>query len=171
MLMSYWILPLIFIFHDFEEMIFVPIWKKQQADLMSQMKKPFFGRTRGGSSFDVGVLIIFTMLVIVSGISFITDNPNLYVAGLVAYGIHFWLHVKMCLQVHRYVPGIVTATLETPLMIWIVAQYVSLGKLNLIGFISYLIILCVVFFSTMSILHWKIMPKVQRRLHQPSLFK
>ncbi|WP_353851762.1 HXXEE domain-containing protein [Ligilactobacillus cholophilus] len=28
-LFNYWILPLIFIFHDLEEIIMVPIWKKK----------------------------------------------------------------------------------------------------------------------------------------------
>ncbi|MFC6181304.1 HXXEE domain-containing protein [Lactiplantibacillus daowaiensis] len=171
MLMSYWILPLLFMLHDFEEVIFVPIWKRQKADLMKKLRKPFFGTVTNGSAFDVGVFVFFSLMIIISAICFVTHNQALYVATVSVFGIHFLLHLKMCLQVHQYVPGIITALIETPLVIWIIGKYFGLGQIALLNFVIYLIILYSIIFSTMYMMHWKVMGKVQQKLEQPTLFK
>ncbi|WP_369670995.1 HXXEE domain-containing protein, partial [Enterococcus faecium] len=39
MLLDYWMLPILFILHDFEEMIMMPIWKRQHNQRLRKMKK------------------------------------------------------------------------------------------------------------------------------------
>ncbi|EGF47449.1 hypothetical protein AAULR_24696 [Lacticaseibacillus rhamnosus MTCC 5462] len=38
MLLDYWMLPILFILHDFEEMIMMPIWKRRHNQRLRQMK-------------------------------------------------------------------------------------------------------------------------------------
>ena len=42
-LFNVWMLPILFILHDFEEMIFMPLWKKRHRHKLVTFKKPFFG--------------------------------------------------------------------------------------------------------------------------------
>lgn len=54
-LFDVWMLPILFILHDFEEMIFMPLWKKRYRQKLVTFKKPFFGSVTQGSAFAVGV--------------------------------------------------------------------------------------------------------------------
>ena len=40
-LFNVWMLPILFILHDFEEMIFMPLWKKRHYQKLLSFKKPF----------------------------------------------------------------------------------------------------------------------------------
>ena len=50
-LFNIWMLPILFILHDFEEMIFMPLWKKRHHRKLLTFKKPFFGSVTQGSAF------------------------------------------------------------------------------------------------------------------------
>ena len=80
-----WILPILFILHDFEEMIFMPLWKKRYRQKLVAFKKPFFGSVTQGSAFAVGVLEEFIILLFISGLCQMTHNTVLYLAFVIAY--------------------------------------------------------------------------------------
>ena len=67
-LFNVWMLPILFILHDFEEMIFMPLWKKRHHQKLMTFKKPFFGSVTQGSAFAVGVLEEFVILLLISGL-------------------------------------------------------------------------------------------------------
>ena len=50
-LFNVWMLPILFILHDFEEMIFMPLWKKRHYQKLLTFKKPFLGSVTQGSAF------------------------------------------------------------------------------------------------------------------------
>ena len=54
-LFNVWMLPILFILHDFEEIIFMPLWKTRHHQKLETFKKPFFGSVTQGSAFAVGV--------------------------------------------------------------------------------------------------------------------
>ena len=49
-LFDVWMLPILFILHDFEEMIFMPLWKKRYRQKLVTFKKSFFGSVTQGSA-------------------------------------------------------------------------------------------------------------------------
>ena len=55
-LFNVWMLPILFILHDFEEMIFMPLWKTRHHQKLETFKKPFFGSVTQGSAFAVELL-------------------------------------------------------------------------------------------------------------------
>ena len=67
-LFDVWMLPILFILHDFEEMIFMPLWKKRYRQKLVTFKKSFFGSVTQGSAFAVGVLEEFVILLFISGL-------------------------------------------------------------------------------------------------------
>ena len=55
-LLGYWAPPILFILHDFEEMVFLPLWKRRSKFRALPNQADYFGETRDGSAFTVGVL-------------------------------------------------------------------------------------------------------------------
>ena len=51
-LFNVWMLPILFILHDFEEIIFMPLWKTRHHQKLETFKKPFFGSVTQGSALQ-----------------------------------------------------------------------------------------------------------------------
>ena len=163
-LFNVWMLPLLFILHDFEEMIVMPLWKIRHHQKLATFKIPFFGSVTQWSAFAVGVLEEFIILLFISGFCQLTHNSLLYLSFVVAYTSHFIIHYIMCLQFRGYVPGVVTVTLELPIVLIIIAHYWP-SDVSLLSVVVYLLLAMVIAFSNLKIMHL-IMPKIQTHLEK-----
>ena len=83
-LFNVWMLPILFILHDFEEIIFMPLWKTRHHQKLETFRKPFFGSVTQGSAFAVGVFEEFIILVFISGLCQMNHNTVLYLAFVIA---------------------------------------------------------------------------------------
>lgn len=163
-LFNVWMLPILFILHDFEEIIFMPLWKTRHYQKLLTFKKPFFGSVTQGSAFAVGVLEEFIILVFISGFCQITHNSLLYLSFVIAYTAHFIIHYIMCLQFRGYVPGVVTVTLELPMVLMIISHYWP-SEVSLLSVISYLFVAMALAYTNLKIMH-QMMPKIQISLEK-----
>lgn len=129
-----WILPIIFMLHDFEEIIMVGVWKmrhkeqlkylegRKTKDLMST-KIPYKD-FRSTASFSVAVLILFFSFSFISLLSCLFNSYYVWYGACFAFVIHCVLHFKMCIQLKSYVPGVSTATIFLPIgmfLLWYAA--------------------------------------------------
>ena len=163
-LFNVWMLPILFILHDFEEIIFMPLWKTRHHQKLETFKKPFFGSVTQGSAFAVGVLEEFIILVFISGFCQITHNSLLYLSFVIAYTAHFIIHYIMCLQFRGYVPGVVTVTLELPMVLMIISHYWP-SEVSLLSAISYLFVAMALAYTNLKVMH-QMMPKIQISLEK-----
>ena len=163
-LFNFWMLPILFILHDFEEMIVMPLWKIRHQQKLATLKKPYFGSVTQGSAFAVGVLEEFIILLLISGFCQITHNNLLYLSFVIAYTSHFIIHYIMCLQFRGYVPGVVTVTLELPMVLLIIFHYWP-SDISLLSVVVYLLLAMVIAFANLKIMHL-IMPKIQTHLEK-----
>ena len=163
-LFNVWMLPILFILHDFEEMIFMPLWKKRHHQKLMTFKKPFFGSVTQGSAFAVGVLEEFVILLLISGLCQMTHNTLLYLSFVIAYTSHFTIHYIMCLRFKSYVPGVVTASLELPIVLMIIFRYWP-SDISLLPVIVYLFIAMAIAYTNLKVMH-QIMPKIQLSLEK-----
>ena len=163
-LFNVWMLPILFILHDFEEMIIMPLWKIHHHQKLATFRKPFFGSVTQGSAFAVGVLEEFVILLFISGFCQLTHNNLLYLSFVIAYTSHFIIHYIMCLQFRGYVPGVVTVTLELPIVLIIIAHYWP-SDVSLLSVVVYLLLAMIIAFSNLKIMHL-IMPKIQTHLEK-----
>ena len=163
-LFNVWMLPILFILHDFEEMIFMPLWKKRYRQKLVAFKKPFFGSVTQGSAFAVGVLEEFVILLFISGLCQMTHNTVLYFSFVIAYTSHFMIHYIMCLQFRGYVPGVVTVTLELPIVLMIIFHYWP-SEGSLLSVIAYLFVAMALAYTNLKVMH-QIMPKIQISLEK-----
>lgn len=163
-LFNVWMLPILFILHDFEEIIFMPLWKTRHHQKLETFKKPFFGSVTQGSAFAVGVLEEFIILVFISGFCQITHNSLLYLSFVIAYTAHFIIHYIMCLQFRGYVPGVVTVTLELPIVLMVIFHYWP-SEVSLLSVIAYLFVAMALAYTNLKVMH-QIMPKIQISLEK-----
>ncbi|MGT2907311.1 HXXEE domain-containing protein [Streptococcus dentiloxodontae] len=120
-LFDYWMLPILFILHDFEEIIMVSDWKKRQRT--RSFSKNYFGQTSHTAAFSIAVLEEFIILLFLSGISQLSHLSLLYLAVCLAYTSHFLMHYVMCWRFKGYVPGVLSAALQLPVMYLIISHY------------------------------------------------
>ena len=163
-LFNVWILPILFILHDFEEMIIMHLWKIRHHQKLATFRKPFFGSVTQGSAFAVGVLEEFVILLFISGFCQLTHNNLLYLSFVIAYTAHFIIHYIMCLQFRGYVPGVVTVTLELPMVLMIISHYWPYD-VSLLSVVVYLLLAMIIAFTNLKIMHL-IMPKIQTHLEK-----
>lgn len=163
-LFNVWMLPILFILHDFEEMIIMPLWKIRHHQKLATFRKPFFGSVTKSSAFAVGVLEEFVILLFISGFCQLTHNNLLYLSFVIAYTAHFIIHYIMCLQFRGYVPGVVTVTLELPIVQMIISHYWS-SDVPLLSVFVYLLLAMIIAFTNLKIMHL-IMPKIQTHLEK-----
>ena len=110
-----------------------------------------------GLPLQLGVLEEFIILLFISGFCQLTHNSLLYLSFVVAYTSHFIIHYIMCLQFRGYVPGVVTVTLELPMVLMIIFHYWP-SDVSLLSVVVYLLLAMVIAFSNLKIMHL-IMPK------------
>ena len=70
----------------------------------------------------------------------------------------------MCLQFRGYVPGVVTVTLEWPMVLMIISHYWT-SDISLLSVVVYLLLAMVIAFTNLKIMHL-IMPKIQIHLEK-----
>ena len=163
MLLDYWMLPILFILHDFEEMIMMPIWKRRHNQPLRKMKKPFFGAVTNGQAFSVGVLEELIILIGVSLVSSVLHSDRLYLAFMVTYTLHFLMHYRMCFEFRGYVPGVISATLELPVMIGVIMTYWQRSQSTFGEFWGYVTVAFLIQFVNLRVMH-TLMPKIQAKM-------
>lgn len=158
---GYFTLPVLFILHDFEEMILVPFWKRTNRFQKNPRFHHYFGNTHNGAIFSIGVLEEFLILLLISALCSITENRRLYLCFLLAYSFHFLIHLKMCVSYHGYVPGIITCLLQLPMMVILIRHYFTLDFPTCLLFILTMFIV----YGNLLLMH-RLMPKWEAQLNR-----
>ena len=139
----------------------MPLWKKRAKFISLKETKigSFFGKVTDGSAFSTGVLEEFTVLLLVSAFCELNHNTRLYLSFCIAYMLHFIMHYTMCFRFKGYVPGVVTVTVQLPVMLLLIAHYWTMDWLTLIYFCAAMLIA----YTNLYVMH-HIMPHIQRIL-------
>ncbi|QUH19513.1 HXXEE domain-containing protein [Alkaliphilus sp. B6464] len=151
-----WFFPILFIFHDFEEIIFMQPWISknrrylcERFPMLSKRLLPHFDNITT-SSFAFGVAEEFILISIVTVISYLTNWYNLWVGLFIAFTLHLVIHCFQTLIVRKYVPAIITSIICLPICIYIIRHIVQLFQLStvvfysILGFIIMVVNLCII---------------------------
>lgn len=108
-----WALPVLFMLHDFEEIILVKVWRSRYAHELagSQMRKTPFGDFRSTDSFSIAVEIEFIVLIITALLSCVFNSYFIWYAMFFGFTFHFFIHFILCGRFKHYVPGAATSVL------------------------------------------------------------
>lgn len=112
-----WLLPVCFMFHDFEEILTVESWGKKNGPSINA-KLPRAMRNMYSSmmamttkKFATDVLFVYILIVTVTVAAVFFSFYLLFVAVLAIFLLHVFTHLGQSIYLKLYTPGVVTAVL------------------------------------------------------------
>ena len=111
-----WLLPVLFMLHDFEEIILVEAWRSRYADQLGKRRpgRLVFAGCKRTPAFSIGVAIEFFLLALITGLSGLTGRYGVWYGLLFAFTAHLVGHCVVPFLYRHYVPGVVTSVLLLP---------------------------------------------------------
>lgn len=120
-----WLLPLIYMLHDFEEIFMVEVWSKRyknEIDAAWPKRQPFglnYIQHCQTPTFAFTVYILFIISTTVSLLSLVFQTYFVWYGIFLGITLHFILaHVPICFKVKHYGPGIFSSIILLFPSIW-----------------------------------------------------
>ena len=131
-----WLFPILFMFHDFEEIIFMQAWISKNRNYLTHrfpalFKKlsPHFDQITT-SAFALGVAEEFVIISIITVISYVTNWYILWTGLFITFALHLVIHCIQALVIRKYVPAVITSIICLPICIYIISNGIKLFPLN-----------------------------------------
>ena len=127
--------PLLFIFHDLEEIIGMKRFVNRNADML-QRRYPFLYKrmrrftTEGFALAVMEELVVFSVLALAA---LYFDNSlcwNIWFGGFVGLAAHYVMHIGQALLIRRYIPALITSVICLPISVLILYRSYSLIEIN-----------------------------------------
>lgn len=154
-----WLFPIIFMFHEFEEIIFFKSWIEKNKDDLSErypkLAKRLLSRIEGLSlpAFTVAVAEEFLLLSIVTVLAVIFNWYLLWLAVFMGYFIHLLVHMVQSCVFRRYIPGIYTTMLSLVYCIYSICFILDNNLFSIAQIIIWTIIGCAIVFVNLIFAH------------------
>jgi hypothetical protein len=140
-----WLFLAAFIVHDFEEIIFVESWMRNNfIRVKSRLPKKFGGllaefSTITSSQFAIAVWIEFIFLTAATFLAVDYQNYIFFVGCNAVLLLHVLTHLGQSIYLRMYTPGVVSAVLVTfPFSIYLLYRLIHEGYVSSIEVIMYL---------------------------------
>ena len=116
-----WLFPILFILHDFEEILMITAWQEKNKQYIASRPGKFIPYNFKGSTSSIafGVAIEFLIISALTIISYLSNSFIGWFGLFTAFVIHLVLHIIMCINFKRYVPGVLTSILFLPICLFI----------------------------------------------------
>jgi hypothetical protein len=119
-----WLFPIIFMIHDFEEIVMMRPWLEKNRTYLSGRFPRLAARMLAhfeGLSTSAFALAVAVMFLIVSAATLIAVELDLYAlwaGALIGYFLHLIIHIVQFLVFRRYVPVVITSIVTAPYCVW-----------------------------------------------------
>lgn len=109
--MIIWLFPVLFMIHDFEEIIMINVWQQRNKQYIQNIKNKYipYDFSVSTEAFSIGVAEEFFIISIVTIISYLLNNYIVWIGLFIAFVLHFFFHIFMCINLKKYVPGVLTS--------------------------------------------------------------
>lgn len=119
-----YLFPIVFMLHDFEEIIMQQRWMERNADELCRrfpvLRKQIMQlRELSTTGFAIAVAEEFIIISGVSVYAVLSRHYFLWMALFLAFGIHLLVHVGQFVLLRRYIPAIVTSLLCLPYAVYV----------------------------------------------------
>lgn len=131
-----WLFPILFMFHDFEEIIFMQSWINRNRNylynrfpVLSKKLFPHFDQITT-SAFAIGVAEEFIIISIITVVSYVTNWYILWTGLFITFALHLVIHCFQALVLRKYVPAVITSIICLPICVYIIGHAVKLFPPN-----------------------------------------
>jgi hypothetical protein len=153
-----WLLVGLFVFHDGEEVLFLPAWVEKNKAVFDVLEnrlpylRHLFGLLRNNNQkqFSLSVLLLLLLLSLITGAAALFPSvvwiQNTLISATMIFTLHLIMHVLQSIFIKKIVPGAITSVLVFPasLYLWLhllEAAKMSLGYSLMIGAIGGVILI------------------------------
>lgn len=163
------LLPAVFLFHDFEEIIMMRPWMNRNRDELAA-RYPFMKKMiqknhdkLSTSGFAAGIFFIFLVLTSITIFSLYFDSYNWWFAAFIVLSLHFIVHIIQCIVYGKYVPVFITSVLSLPYSVYTYIKFMEVYPMSwqfillwiVIGSITSLFVMAAAFFIAGKFETWK----------------
>lgn len=119
-----WLFPVLFIFHDMEEIVgFIP-WHHKNYRMLEQkyprISKTYKNTSTEGFAFAVYEELIFCIIICI--ISLLKNQYGIWLGVLVACTLHFNIHIIQAIIIKRYIPALITSIIGVPVGLFLICR-------------------------------------------------
>jgi hypothetical protein len=143
-----WLFPIVFMFHDFEEIILGERWlKKNSGDIMGRIKKiapPFAARQleavfeKSAAELAFTVSLIFGLTFISAYLAVAYKAFGFFLLASLTFFLHGFMHVGQAIILRRYVPAVISSVLIViPYGLVLYWRLFAEGMVNISGLVIY----------------------------------
>ncbi len=128
--------PLLFIFHDMEEIIGMRSFITRNAEML-QRRFPFIYRQMCHSnteSFAIGVMEELVVFILIAIAALYFDNTlcwNIWFGAFFGLAAHYVMHIGQFIVIRKYIPAIITSVICLPISVWILYRCYGLMEFNI----------------------------------------
>lgn len=115
-----WMLPILFIVHDMEEIMGFGLWRQKNQKMLEE-KYPKIGnvyREYSTEGMAAAVMEEMILCLLVCCIARGTGFYGIWLGTFIAYTLHLLVHMGQSIIVRQYIPALATSILCLPLSVW-----------------------------------------------------
>ena len=118
-----WIFPVLFIFHDMEEVIWLPGFiEKNRQDIIKRypIAEKLLSAYKMGMSTEAFALAVYEELIVLVAICALVEITKsewamgIFYGGLIGFTVHLVIHILQSIAIKRYIPSLITSILTLP---------------------------------------------------------
>ncbi|AIQ13748.1 HXXEE domain-containing protein [Paenibacillus durus] len=168
--MIVWLLPVIFMLHDFEEVIMIRAWlQRNKSYIRARKGKPVpFNIQASTASFTVAVAIEFVILSVITILSYLLDNYVVWYGAFAGFTVHLVFHLYQWIRFKKYVPSALTSVVFLPVCCYFLYKSAVFLGYDALTLILSTLIFTVIIAVNIAVLH-KLMVRFDRWLDQYKL--
>lgn len=155
-----WMLPVIFMLHDFEEIIMAEVWGKRYHERINRIwpkRQPFglkYVKEYPTPALALGVNVEFLLFSMVSWLSAVFNSYYVWYGCMMGFIFHLiFVHIILCIPFKGYVPGVITTVIFLIPSIYYAFVSAELLQLNSLTFFLSLIGGILLLLTLLPILH------------------
>ncbi len=133
----YVLLPIVFMFHEFEEILFLKIWLHKNKEYLcnkfpkigSKIYSQYSSFTTSGFVFAIAEE--FVLISILTYAAIIFQKEYLWFTVFMGFSIHIVIHIFQWIIYKKYLPTIVTSILVLPYCIYGLIYFINNNDINI----------------------------------------
>ncbi|AGK95508.1 HXXEE domain-containing protein [Clostridium pasteurianum] len=150
-----WLFPILFMIHDFEEIIMINPWKKRNREYIEEIKNKRipFEFNASTAAFAIAVAEEFLIISIVTLISYVIYSYAIWYGLFIAFTLHLIFHLFQWLRFKKYVPSTITSVLFIPICFYMIYKFNILLHYNSVTLFLYILIASIIMIINLYFLH------------------
>ena len=150
-----WLLPLIFMLHDFEEIILMEWWVNKERLVLLE-KYPKIVKEYGELStagFALAVSEIFIIIILITLTAIIFKWYYLWFGGIITFFVHLIMHLIQWIIYKKYIPAIATVIPAIIYSVYAIYFIYNNSNMEILPIVMWSILSMVIFFINLIFVH------------------